>query len=196
MKARPTEKNAGLVVGNSALAADVSPKGRLFQRIKFNPPSFNFGECAIRSAGDSGFSFCVGGTEKEDFELEWHVAEHTFPRYVAMADLTESIGLRIEAYAPISTDNVRDMFLPAIVVHVLLENKSDECADCSVCALWNCDETVFGTSPTISLNTDRKSLMSSTSSSNRNPRSFSFLSFLAARTSGLSLYLGIFKLPK
>lgn len=144
MKKRPTEKNAGLVVGNSTLAADVSPKGRLFQRIKFNPPSFNFGECAIRSAGDSGFSFCTVGTEKEDFELEWRVAEHTFPRYVAAADLTDSIGLRVEAYAPISTDNVRDMFLPAIVVHVLLENKSNASADCSVCAEWHCEEAVFG----------------------------------------------------
>ena len=47
------------------------------------------------------------------------------------------------------------------------------------------------TSPTVSLNTDFRSRTSSASVSAGNSSSFSLRSYFAARTSGLSLYLGI-----
>ncbi len=110
------EKNAGLVVGNAALAADVSPSGRMFQRILVNPPCFEEGKNGIAPAGESGWFFTVDGETLPDAALEWEVLERDYPRFRDRAALPGGITVERTAFAPIAVNDTEPMFLPAILM--------------------------------------------------------------------------------
>ncbi len=46
------EERRGLVAGNASISGDVSPRGRLFQRIVWNPPCFEDGRNGMREGGN------------------------------------------------------------------------------------------------------------------------------------------------
>ena len=129
------EKFTGLVVGNSTMSASVTPNGRLYGKILYNPPHFHENN-TIREAGDAGFSFTVDGVTKQDCDLKWSVTEHTYPRYTAEAPLSDSVKLSVYAAAPISVSDIEDMFAPYIMTSFTVENMSSEDKAVSICHEW------------------------------------------------------------
>ena len=77
------EAKTGLVIGNSTMSAAVTGRGRLYGRIRYNAPYFEYGANSIREAGGSGFAFECGGVSVRDCDLKWQVSDSTYPRYMA-----------------------------------------------------------------------------------------------------------------
>ena len=129
------EKFTGLVVGNATMSASVTPKGRLYGRILYNPPHFHQNN-TIREAGQAGFSFTIDGNTKCDCELDWNVTEHIYPRYMAEAPLADDVKLSVYAVAPISVFDIEDMFAPYLMTSFTLENSGGEDKTVSIYHEW------------------------------------------------------------
>ena len=129
----PREENHGLVVGNAALSADVSPHGNLFQRILYNPPCFAPGRNELREAGRS--ALYIGPEETPDRDLPWTVREHTWPRYRASTLLEGGVRLDAEAFAPLSAKDPETIFLPALLLRLRF-TAGDAPATVPLCFAW------------------------------------------------------------
>ena len=134
-----TEKFTGLVVGNSTMSAAVTPSGRLYGRILYNPPHFHSNN-TIREAGQAGFSFTIDGEEKLDSSLNWNVTEHTYPRYTAEAPLTDEVNISVYAAAPISVRDIEPMFAPYLMTSFTLENSGKDAKEIKIYHEWQTTE--------------------------------------------------------
>lgn len=134
------EPNHGLVVGNAGISADVSAKGNLFQRVIFNPPTFEPGPNALKDAGRTAFFF--GAEQKADSECVWQVIEHTYPRYQAKTNVD---GMQIElcSFAPVSAQDPEIIFLPAVFVEMELKNDKEQEVRLPLRFVWQQGEIPF-----------------------------------------------------
>ena len=124
------EAKRGLVIGNSTMSAAVTPGGRMYGRIVYNPPYFEAGNNSLREAGECGFAFDVDGAVKADCELNWNARDNAYPRYMADAAVTDDVDVSVLAYSPLSANNYELIFTPCTVTEYTFKNSSD------------CDKTV------------------------------------------------------
>lgn len=108
------ERATGYVVGNSCFAAEVTPKGRMFRNIRYNPCSFEAGKNGIMNAGTCGFTFETDGIAVCDNELTWDFIDRTYPRYLAKTEL-DGVRMNVKAFAPVTPFCSEDMFIPAVI---------------------------------------------------------------------------------
>ena len=120
------EERRGLVAGNASISGDVSPRGRLFQRIVWNPPCFEDGRNGMREGGESGFLITAGGKTKKDAELSWTVLERDYPRYRAKAQVLPGLSVEVCAFAPLAPGDTEPMFLPSLLVSLSFEGETAE----------------------------------------------------------------------
>ncbi len=129
------EKHTGYVVGNSILAAEVTPTGRMYSNIRYNPSSFNWAENYIRETGEAGFEFVIDGKKYADNELSWNVEEKVFPVYRAWTQVS-GLKIKVKAFAPIKAFDEIAIFTPAIVTTFSFENETDMEKEIILNQLW------------------------------------------------------------
>lgn len=120
------EAKTGLVIGNSTLSAAVTGRGRLYGRIQYNPPYFDYGMNSLREAGECGFEFEVGSGSVRDCDLRWRISENTYPRYTADSMLPDGTELSVLSFAPLSARDEETLFIPCLVTEYSISNPSDE----------------------------------------------------------------------
>lgn len=140
-----TEKKTGLTVGNSAISAGISPQGRLFQRIIWNPPDFESGKNGLISGGNSQLLFKIDGKVFRDKDLSWAITENDYPRYQARAMLAPNVSVEICSWAPLAADNCESMFLPAICTSACFHS-SDEKHEIGIGLRWDTNPAMLGES--------------------------------------------------
>ncbi|MBR4933199.1 MAG: hypothetical protein IKZ03_01960, partial [Clostridia bacterium] len=118
------EAKRGLVIGNSTMSAAVTPGGRMYGRIVYNPPYFEAGNNSLREAGECGFAFDVDGAVKADCELNWNARDNAYPRYMADAAVTDDVDVSVLAYSPLSANNYELIFTPCTVTEYTFKNSS------------------------------------------------------------------------
>lgn len=139
------EKFTGLVVGNASMSASVTPSGRLYGRIVYNPPHFNGGMNTLREAGEAGFSFTVDGVKIQDCELDWDVKEHIYPRYMADSAFA-GVDISVYSAAPLSARDIEDMFAPYLLTSFCLRNTTDTDKTVEIYHEWHTTEDAMRSS--------------------------------------------------
>lgn len=131
------EAKTGLVIGNATLSAAVTGKGRMFGRILYNPPYFEYGKNSLREAGECGFSFACDGTVIRDSQIHWDVKDWTYPRYCAKGCIMQDIEVSVLTYAPLSAKDEEIIFMPCVATQYRINNQteSEKCLDISL--TWN-----------------------------------------------------------
>ncbi len=112
----------GFVVGNSCLSAEVTNGGRMFQNIRFNPANFNNDENRIYHIAEGCTFFTVNGETLEDVQCKWTKTENVYPRYRATGNVTGTLTVDVEAFAPIDPACSDTMFLPVIITVMDVHN--------------------------------------------------------------------------
>lgn len=120
------EAKTGLVIGNSTMSAAVTGRGRLYGRIRYNAPYFEYGANSIREAGGSGFAFECGGVSVRDCDLKWQVSDSTYPRYMADSVLPDGTALSVLSFAPLSARDEETLFAPCLVTECSFSDPSGE----------------------------------------------------------------------
>ncbi len=131
------EAKSGLVIGNSTISASVTPMGRLYGRILYNPPSFECENNSLREAGESGFVFELDGKCACDSELNWNVNENAYPKYMADSSLSFDIDLSVCAFSPLSSNDEDLIFTPCTVTEYTFTNNSDTSKSVKVTCEWH-----------------------------------------------------------
>ena len=120
------EAKTGLVIGNSTMSAAVTGRGRLFGRLQYNPPCFEWSGNALRDAGECGFEFETAGQTCRDCDLDWNVLEHTYPCYRAETVLPEGTRLNVLAFSPLSARDEETIFTPCAVTEFTFSNPDSQ----------------------------------------------------------------------
>ena len=131
------ENKTGLVIGNSTISAAVTPSGRLYGRILYNPPSFDCDNNSLREAGECGFLFETDGISVHDCELDWNITENSYPKYMGYTPLTDGIELSVCAFSPLSANDEELIFTPCTVTEFSFTNKSTEAKTVKVTCEWH-----------------------------------------------------------
>lgn len=140
------EAKSGLVIGNSTLSASVTPKGRMYGRILYNPPCFDCDGNSLREAGESAFLFEGDGVSVTDSELSWNITDKTYPRYMANTTLANGTDISVLAFSPLSANNDELIFTPCTVTEYTLTNKSDMEKRLSITLEWHTTKDSLRTS--------------------------------------------------
>ena len=131
------EAKKGLVIGNSTLAAAVTGRGRLYGRIQYNPPYFDYGMNSLREAGECGFEFEGSDGTHRDRDLRWTISDNTYPRYMADSMLPDGTVLSVLAFAPLSARDEETLFTPCLVTEYTVSNPSGQDKKLKITLEWH-----------------------------------------------------------
>lgn len=132
-----TEAKTGLVIGNSTMSAAVTGRGRLYGRIQYNPPHFDYGRNALRDAGSCGFEFKTDGKGLRDCDLLWQVSDNTYPRYMADSTLPDGTAISVLSFAPLSARDEETLFAPCLVTEFTFANPTGQDKQQKVTLEWH-----------------------------------------------------------
>jgi len=114
----------GYPVGNFGIAAEITPNGRVFSRILYNPPVLGSG---LEELARGEFMFSCDGVELADTDFENRQVSRLFPEATAAYSDSRMPGLLISAsfLAPIKAYDALPCSIPALLADFELANDSD-----------------------------------------------------------------------
>ncbi len=131
------ENHRGYTAGNSVLASEIGGE-HLFENVRYNPPSFEFGKNGIVPIGSVSASLTVDGVTVPLSEMT--VTENTYPLYRAEGS-AGNVRFSFCTFAPVTPGKAEDMFLPFILMRFSVEAAGEHTVSLGLC--FETDEKSF-----------------------------------------------------
>jgi len=120
----------GYAIGNFGIGGEITPTGRIFSRILYNPPVLG---PWLEHLGRGQFTFRVDGKSVKDEDFESVAVNRVFPT-AAAAYKDSRLGIAVNAsfFAPLAAEDAFVSSIPAACVEFEITNASDAPKQASV----------------------------------------------------------------
>lgn len=128
----------GYPVGNFGIAGEVTPGGRGFSRVLYNPPVLG---AWLEQLGRGRFAFTINGVTLADDEFAFAQVERLFPEARAVYEDPRLPGLRIVSrfIAPVRAGDAFACSVPALCAEIEIANTSDAPVEAQVAFEFLCE---------------------------------------------------------